>query len=117
MARKHVSESPLPDAAPKTPPHLSPYIYTRQELKRIFDEALNLRAKGEDPLLGITFRTLLILLYGAALRRGEALSLQGADVDLEVDPNCWTVNWVEEWYGLSGRRGPIRASSPAACYR
>jgi len=82
MAREYVSQSPLPDAPPKAPPHLNPYIYSRQELKRLFAEAMRVSTKDKDPLFGITFRTLLILLYGAALRRGEALSLKGADVDL-----------------------------------
>ena len=36
-------------------------------------------------LEGTTLRTLLLMLYGAGLRIGEALSLTGADVDLNRD--------------------------------
>ena len=82
VAREYVTRSPLPDAPPKMPPHLNPYIYSRQELKSLFAEAMRMSTKDKDPLFGITFRTLLILLYSAALRRGEALSLKGSDVDL-----------------------------------
>jgi integrase/recombinase XerD len=82
VAREYVSQSPLPATPPKMPPHAPPYIYPRQELKRLFAEAMRMTTIDRDPLFGITFRTLLILLYGAALRRGEAMSLKGADVDL-----------------------------------
>lgn len=82
VTREYVTQSPLPDESPKMPPHAKPYIYPRDELKRLFAEALNFRTIDGDPLFGITFRTLLILLYGAALRRNEALLLKGADVDL-----------------------------------
>ena len=82
VAREYVSQSPLTGEPPKMPPHISPYIYPRKELKRLFAEALKVRTIDGDPLFGITLRTLLILLYGAALRRGEALSLKGADVDV-----------------------------------
>lgn len=82
VAREYVSQSPLPDKPPKMPPHAEPYIYPRHELKRLFAEAMKFHTIDGDPLFGITFRTLLILLYGAGLRRNEALSLKGADVDL-----------------------------------
>ena len=82
VTREYVSQSPLPTEPPKMPPRISPYIYTRQELRRLFAEAMKLRTIDGDPLFGITIRTFLILLYGAGLRRGEALSLKGADVDL-----------------------------------
>lgn len=82
IAREYVSRSPMPAEPPIMPPHLNPYIYSRQELKRIFADAMRIKTERKDPLLGITFRTFLILLYGAALRRGEALSIMGADVNL-----------------------------------
>ena len=82
ITREYVSRSPLPSTPPKAPPHASPYIYPRQELKRLFAGVMRMSTIDRDPLFGITLRTFLILLYGAALRRGEALSLKGADVDL-----------------------------------
>ncbi len=82
IGREYTAQSPLPAQAPKTPPHINPYIYPRHELKRLFSEAAKVSTIDRDPLFGITLRTFLILLYGAGLRRGEALSLKGADVDL-----------------------------------
>ena len=52
-----------------------------------------------DPALGApAFRTLLLVLYGAGLRRGEALHLTLADVDLQaavltVREGCTTRKW------------------------
>jgi integrase/recombinase XerD len=82
IARGYVARSPLPDESPVMPPHMKPYIYSRPELKALFAEAIQIRTRRNDPLLGITFQTFLILLYGAAHRRGETLSLLGGDVDL-----------------------------------
>ena len=40
-------------------------------------------ATPTSPLQALTFRTLLLLLYGSAIRIGEAVSLTLTDVDLE----------------------------------
>jgi site-specific recombinase XerD len=83
FARSHglVDRVPLPTVIPKQPPSLVPYVFTREELRRLVD------ATGCEPfqraeLEPQTFRALLLLLYGAALRVGEALHLTLADVDL-----------------------------------
>ena len=60
----------------------APYIYTRAELRRLLDATPTYRQRVNQ-LEPHTFRALL-LLYGAGLRRGEALRLTRADVDLRA---------------------------------
>ncbi len=82
IAREHVNISPLPKIVPKPPPPFVPHIFTRDELRRLL-EATEVRQNSRCLLQAETFRTLLLLLYGAALRISEALSLTLNDVDLE----------------------------------
>jgi integrase/recombinase XerD len=82
IARGHISVSPLPNVVPKAPPPFVPYIFTRGELRRLV-RATESRQNSRCLLQAETFRTLLLLLYGAALRISEALSLTLGDVDLE----------------------------------
>lgn len=82
VARGHISTSPLPIFVPKVPPPFVPYIFTRDELRRLV-QATDTCQSSRCLLRAETFRTLLLLLYGAALRISEALSLTLGDVDLE----------------------------------
>lgn len=84
VSRGHAVRSPLPpaDEEPREPPSAPPYIYSREELKRLF-AGIDDSRRHATRLDGDTFRTLLLLLYGAGLRTGEALNLTMADVDLE----------------------------------
>jgi len=72
----------LPRLPPGNLSRFVPYIYTPEELKRLMDAATATcgvrRALIEDYVL----RAVLLLLYGAGLRLGEALALDLADVDL-----------------------------------
>lgn len=81
ISRGFATSSPVPDNEPKRPSSAPPYIFSRDEIRRLFDsidrshcKALNLDAH--------TFRMLLLLLYGAGLRAGEARRLSLPDVDL-----------------------------------
>jgi integrase/recombinase XerD len=81
VSRGHLDKAPLPTDVPKRPPTLVPYIYSRVEIRRLLDAIPSLRhlcAQVDPP----TLRAILLLLYGAGLRRGEALRLSAADVDL-----------------------------------
>jgi len=81
IARRHVDLSPLPRTVPKTPPPFVPYIYSQDDLQRLLaaaESCQHARAKMEP----YTCRALLLLLYGAGLRIGEALSLTLLDADL-----------------------------------
>ena len=82
LSRGYLSASPLPTTVPKLPERFKPYIYSREELRRLLDST----AFTQTPRFQMeahTFRTLLLLLYGAGLRDGEALSLNLKDVDLQ----------------------------------
>jgi site-specific recombinase XerD len=83
ISRGHASCSPLPDNEPRSPARAPPYIYSRDELRLLFDPAtVEISRGGAVQLDALTFRTLLLLLYGAGLRFGEATRLTLADVDL-----------------------------------
>jgi len=79
--RGHLATSPLPERGPKIPRSFEPYIYSRDELKRLLDATSILQDK-RSPLQHLTFRALLLVLYGAGLRPGEGLRLRCCDVDL-----------------------------------
>ena len=81
LSRGLVTRSPLPPTAPQPTPPTAAHVYTRAELSRLLDatEASQARARQLAPH---TLRALLVLLYGTGLRRGEALRLTLADVNL-----------------------------------
>ena len=83
IARGIATRSPLPAEAPKSPPPAPPYIYSRDELRRLLDATETYR-KRVNQLEPHTFRAFLLLLYGAGLRRGEALRLTLGDIDLQA---------------------------------
>jgi integrase/recombinase XerD len=81
VSRGLLKTAPLPTEVPKCPPTLVPYIYSRTEIRRLLDAIPFFRR----PCIRVepqTLRALLLLLYGAGLRRGEALRLSIPDVDL-----------------------------------
>jgi site-specific recombinase XerD len=85
IARGHVESSPLPTILPKGSKNYAPsYIYSVKEIKALLrsTKILNENRHLLRAWSVITFRTLLLLLYGAGLRLSEALSLRIPDVDL-----------------------------------
>lgn len=84
ISHGYVDRSPLPKSIPKLTQRFVPYVYSQAELKRLLD-ATEVCFQGSRCLLdAATYRTLLLLLYGAALRISEAVSLTVADVDLDA---------------------------------
>lgn len=64
------------------PPQMRPYVYTRDEIRRLLDAA----AKRENPnsrFQGEMFRAILLTTYACGLRIGEARHLRCRDVDFE----------------------------------
>ena len=83
LARGYVAASPMPTAEfkPKLPPPQTPYVYSNDELQRLLDATATLKSACSG-LQATTYRTLLLVLYGAGLRISEALGLTVADVNL-----------------------------------
>lgn len=83
LARGLTKVLPLPRTIPKSDtPAFVPYIYSHEELKRLFD-AVPVACAGRVPIEKEVLKTLLLLLYGARLRIGEALALTLKDVHLD----------------------------------
>jgi integrase/recombinase XerD len=81
VTRGFVSSVPLPTIIPKEPSRFVPYIYSCEEIQRLLDGTAFYR-KQRIQMEPDTFRTILLTLYGSALRENECLSLTLADVDL-----------------------------------
>jgi len=83
VTRRLLKASPLPQ-----PPRMrcyssyAAYIYSEAELKQLLAAVPTATASPRCVIDADTLRTLLLLLYGAALRRGEALRLKLGDVDV-----------------------------------
>lgn len=89
LARGYADISPLPNNVAKlTAPAFVPHIYSQQELKRLLDAVPAACSGDKVAVQADVYRTLLLLLYGAGLRLGEALSLKVADVDLDQAVLC-----------------------------
>ena len=83
ISRGHAARSPLPapDDEPRKPESAPPYVFSRDELRRLFG-AIDISRQRPVQLDADTLRALLLLLYGAGLRLGEAQRLTFDDVDL-----------------------------------
>jgi integrase/recombinase XerD len=82
VSRGYISASPMPPTVRKLPERYKPYIYSPEELRRLLDgTAASQRRRFH--IEAHTFRSLLLLLYGAGLRVGEARRLNLEDVDLK----------------------------------
>jgi integrase/recombinase XerD len=81
VSRGYVTAAPLPTIIPKLPERFVPYIYSREELQRLLDGTTSYQKQRID-MEPHTFRSILLALYGAALREGECLALTLSDVDL-----------------------------------
>ncbi len=85
IARGYTTSSPLPLTVPEEPRTFVPYIYSREEMKRLLAATAD---RERCNLSSLTCRTLLLLLYGTGLRIGEAVGLNLADVDLDSGILC-----------------------------
>jgi integrase/recombinase XerD len=81
VGRGYLSVAPMPTVIPQRPPPFVPYIYSHEELCRLFQVIDSDQRKcSMEP---ITLHALILLLYGAGLRLREAVDLTRADVDLD----------------------------------
>ena len=81
LGRGLATRSPLPADEPPEPESAPPYISSPDDLRSLFAAVEPCRRRAVQ-LDAPTFRALLLLLYGAGLRVGEALGLAQEDVDL-----------------------------------
>lgn len=81
ISRGFVTVSPLPLTTPVLP-RFKPYIYSLTELRRLLDSTESCRRRAHSDLDTSVMRALILLMYGAALRPSEVLSLRIRDVDL-----------------------------------
>ena len=83
VRRGYAVRSPLParDDEPRRPRSAPPYVYSRNELQRLFS-AIDVSRQRSTQLDADTLQTLLLLLYGAGLRSGEARRLTLEDVSI-----------------------------------
>lgn len=82
VTRSYVTAIPLPKTLPKRPPGLTPYIYSQQELKLLFDGALTYQ-KNKSHIEPFAIRIFLILTYTLGLRVHETLSITLGDTDMD----------------------------------
>jgi integrase len=80
LGRGWIKKSPFPPRSPKFPEHHPAHIYSIAELRALVTAAKEMPT-AYAPLRPITYATLLLLLYGAGIRIGEALRLSLSDVD------------------------------------
>jgi site-specific recombinase XerD len=85
IARGYTTSSPLPLTVPEEHRTFVPYIYSREEIRRLLAATAG---RERCNLSSLTCRTLLLLLYGTGLRIGEAVGLNLADVDLDSGVLC-----------------------------
>jgi len=81
ISRGFAAASPLPEHPPKLSPPQTPYVYSSAELQRLLDATAVLNNPASR-LQSMTYRMLLLLLYGSGLRVGEAIALRLSDIDL-----------------------------------
>ena len=100
VTRGHVAVTPLPLTIPKRPNAFKSYIFTHDEFSRLVEITNILDERRRCQVQSVTFRTLLLLLYGTGLRISEALSLTLSDVDLSErlltihDSKFFKTRWV-----------------------
>jgi site-specific recombinase XerD len=84
LATRHgIQLSALPRAPKTKTSTFVPYIYSHEEIRRLL-QAAPIACKNPLALFDEhTLRTVLLLLYGAGLRLGEAIRLDVGDVDLD----------------------------------
>jgi integrase/recombinase XerD len=84
ITRGRILRSPVPTAVPRVAQNFVPHVYSNDELRRLLAAVDENQARRGCHISAPTFRVLLLLLYGAGLRIGEALTITCEDVDLHA---------------------------------
>lgn len=84
IARNIMNYNPLPTDKPNRPQGFLPYIYKREELKKIIDKSMTYRS-FYTTFYPETIRGIIMLTYLWGLRPSETLGIEMADVHLGTD--------------------------------
>jgi integrase/recombinase XerD len=82
VSRRFLVNSPFHEPAPRIQHTFRPYIYSHDELRRLLD-AVSQEKSHRRLLEPETLRTIILLIYGAGLRAGEALRLRPCDINFQ----------------------------------
>ena len=94
LSRGYVSVIPLPKILPKRPTPFVPYVYSKKELKLLFDTALTCQ-RNKSYVLPEMVRMILILTYALGLRISETLRIKLADINLD---DATITIWQSKFY-------------------
>jgi len=83
LSRNYTTHIPLPQTLPKHPPPFVPYIYSKKELKCLFDTAF-IYQKNKSHIDPQMVHTVLVLMYALGLRPHETLALKLRDIDMDA---------------------------------
>jgi integrase/recombinase XerD len=67
---------------PATAQTFVPYVYTRQEIRRLVDATIACQQAPKCTISPLTLKTLILFLYGTGIKIGDALALSDAHVNL-----------------------------------
>jgi integrase len=85
VSQQAIPTSPLQAHPRRETPRPLPFLFDPPVVRRLLEEAAQLRDNARSPLRGPTYETIFALLAGLGLRIGEVSRLQCGDVDLERD--------------------------------
>ena len=81
VVRGYMTEMPLPEEQPRRLEHMTPYIYSKAELKKLFDTALTYQ-KNRSRIPPECIQMILKVTYFLGLRIHETVSLMVDDIDM-----------------------------------
>jgi len=81
VVREYMTEIPLPEEKPKQLEHITPYIYSKAELRKLFDSALTYQ-KNRSRIPPECVQMILKVTYFLGLRIHETVSLTVDDIDM-----------------------------------
>ena len=81
VVRGYMTEIPLPEEQPRRLEHMTPYIYSKAELRKMFDTALTYQ-KNRSRIPPECIQMILKVTYFLGLRIHETVSLMVDDIDM-----------------------------------
>jgi len=85
LGQKRILVSPIPPIPPYNNRYPLPYVFSREEIRKILAAAEKLPDHLSMPYRGPTYRMVFLSLYTFGLRISEALNLKLADIDFVQD--------------------------------